>query len=70
MNLCSGAKMIAKVIAHRIGSKNGLRMKIKASVAAIKSVKKKMCLIKIETFKLLRFQFDYSLFAFHLIVAD
>ena len=55
MNLCSGAKMIAKVIAHRIGSKKGLRIIIKARVAAIKSVKKKMCLIKMKAFKSWRF---------------
>ena len=50
MNLCSGEKIIANVAAHRRGSKKGLSKKINASVAATKSVKKKICLIKMEIF--------------------
>ncbi len=50
IKLCNGENNTAKVMAHKIGSKNGLSKIINAKLAAIKSVKKKICLIKINAF--------------------
>ncbi|MGI9227175.1 MAG: hypothetical protein ACR2PU_00130, partial [Gammaproteobacteria bacterium] len=46
INLCSGENNTAKVMAHKMGSKKGLSKNINARLAAIKRVKKKICLIK------------------------
>jgi hypothetical protein len=51
INLCSEANNIAKVTAHRMGSKKGLSKNINARLAETSRVKKKMCLIKAKNLK-------------------